>query len=357
MGPSRCLANWVGATVLVSLRDDAGWLTLTLKEMTTIKRRYLLVGGGAATAAYLAGSFMPLIAQNAPTFGAPSVVQVGFRKQRVGDMEVIALNDGVVRRPLGAEFVRNAPLNEVQDLLRSQNLPTEYVDVPYTPFLIVAGNRRVLIDTGFADNGPATTGWLVGNLNAAGFKVEDIDTVVISHHHGDHISGVRAKAGQLVFPNAKIMVPAVEHAFWMDDARMAAASDVMKGAFQNVRRVFGGLGPDRLVQFQAGQEIAPGITTAAAYGHTPGMVTVTAQSRGEKFIYLADLTNIPTLFARNPDFAVVFDMNPEEARQTRRRVFEAVVNDKSLAGGFHFPFPAFGRIEKMGNGYDFKPVA
>ncbi|MCA3238266.1 MAG: MBL fold metallo-hydrolase [Curvibacter sp.] len=325
--------------------------------MTTIKRRDLLVGGGAATAAYLAGSFMPLIAQNAPTFGAPSVVQVGFRKQRVGDMEVIALNDGVVRRPLGAEFVRNAPLNEVQDLLRSQNLPTEYVDVPYTPFLIVAGNRRVLIDTGFADNGPATTGRLVGNLNAAGFKVEDIDTVVISHHHGDHISGVRAKAGQLVFPNAKIMVPAVEHAFWMDDARMAAASDAMKGAFQNVRRVFGGLGPDRLVQFQAGQEIAPGITTAAAYGHTPGMVTVTAQSRGEKFIYLADLTNIPTLFARNPDFAVVFDMNPEEARQTRRRVFEAVVNDKSLAGGFHFPFPAFGRIEKMGNGYDFKPVA
>jgi glyoxylase-like metal-dependent hydrolase (beta-lactamase superfamily II) len=322
-----------------------------------IKRRDLLVGGGAATAAYLAGSFMPLVAQNAPNFGAPSVVQVGYRKQKVGDMEVIALNDGVVRRPLQAEFVRNAPLDQVQELLRSQNLPTDYVDVPFTPFLIVAGNRRVLIDTGFADNGAPTTGRLVANLNAAGFKVEDIDTVVISHHHGDHINGVRNKAGQLVFPKAKIMVPAVEHAFWMDDARMAAAPEGMKGAFQNVRRVFGGLGPDQLVQFQAGQEIAPGVTTAAAYGHTPGMVTVTAQSRGEKFVYLADLTNIPSLFARNPDFAVVFDMNPEEARQTRRRVFEAVVNDKAMAGGFHFPFPAFGRIEKLGQGYDFKPVA
>jgi len=322
-----------------------------------IKRRDLLVGGGAATAAYLAGSFMPLVAQNAPNFGAPSVVQVGYRKQKLGDMEVIALNDGVVRRPLQAEFVRNAPLDQVQELLRSQSLPTEYVDVPFTPFLIVAGNRRVLLDTGFADNGAPTTGRLVANLNAAGFKVEDIDTVVISHHHGDHINGLRTKAGQLVFPKAKIMVPAVEHAFWMDDARMAAAPEGMKGAFQNVRRVFGGLGADQLVQFQAGQEIAPGVTTAAAYGHTPGMVTVTAQSRGEKFVYLADLTNIPSLFARNPDFAVVFDMNPEEARQTRRRVFEAVVNDKAMAGGFHFPFPAFGRIEKLGNGYDFKPVA
>ena len=322
-----------------------------------IKRRDLLIGGGAATAAYLAGSFMPLVAQNAPNLGAPSVVQVGYRKQKVGDMEIIALNDGVTRRPLQAEFVKNAPLDQVQELLRSQNLPTEYIDVPYTPFLIVAGNRRVLIDTGFADNGPPTAGRLVANLNAAGFTVNDIDTVLISHHHGDHINGLRNKAGQLVFPKAKILVPSVEHAFWMDDAKMEAAPAGAKGAFQNVRRVFGGLGPDQLVQFQAGQELLPGITTTAAYGHTPGMVTVTAQSRGEKFMYLADLTNVPQLFARNPDWAVVFDMDPEAARQTRRKVFEAVANEKVLSGGFHFPFPAFGRIEKLGNGYDFKPVA
>jgi glyoxylase-like metal-dependent hydrolase (beta-lactamase superfamily II) len=325
-----------------------------------MNRRDLLVGGGAAAAAsvatYLGVSLLPLHVQ-AQNFGAPSVVQVGYRKQKVGDFEVIALNDGVVRRALQAEFVRNAPLAEVQELLKSQNLPTEYVDVPYTAFLIVAGGRRVLIDTGFADNGPPTTGRLVGNLNAAGFKVEDIDTVVISHHHGDHINGLRNKAGQLVFPKAKIMVPAVEHAFWMDDAKMEAAPAASKGAFQNVRRVFGGLGPDQLVQFQAGQELLPGVRTDAAYGHTPGMVTVTAQSKGEKFMYLADLTNVPQLFARNPDWAVVFDMNPEEARQTRRRVFEAVVKDKTLAGGFHFPFPAFGRIEALGQGYDFKPVA
>jgi len=320
-----------------------------------LKRRDLLVGGSAATVAYLAGSWMPLGAQT--DYGQPSVVQVGYRRQQVGDIEIIALNDGVARRPLQAEFVRNAPLEQVQELLRAQGLPTQYIDVPYTPFLIVAGNRRVLLDTGFADNGPPTTGRLVANLNAAGFKVEDIDTVVISHHHGDHINGLRTKGGQLVFPKARIMVPAVEHAFWMDDARMAAAPEGLRGSFQNVRRVFGGLGPDQLVTFQAGQEILPGVTTQAAHGHTPGMVTVLVQSRGEKFMYLADLTNVPQLFARNPDWAVMFDMNAEEARQTRRRVFEMVVNDRIMAGGFHFPFPAFGRIDKLGNGYDFKPVA
>jgi glyoxylase-like metal-dependent hydrolase (beta-lactamase superfamily II) len=322
-----------------------------------LTRRDLLIGTGAATATYLTTAFSPLVAQNTPSFGAPSVVQVGFRKQKIGDIEVIALNDGVTRRALGEEFVKNAKLNDVQDLLKSQGLPTEYIDVPYTAFLLVIGNRKILIDTGFADNGPSTTGRLVANLNAAGLKAEDIDTVILSHYHGDHINGVRNKAGQLVYPKAKIMVPTVEHAFWMDDNRMAQAPEAMKGAFANVRRVLGGLSSDQLVQFEPGTEVAPGLMSRAAYGHTPGHTLFVAESKGEKFAYLADLTNIPQLFARNPDWAVQFDMNADAAREVRRRVFDMMVNEKMIAGGFHFPFPAFGRIEKMGNGFDFKPVA
>jgi glyoxylase-like metal-dependent hydrolase (beta-lactamase superfamily II) len=322
-----------------------------------LTRRDLLIGTGAATATYLTTAFSPLVAQNTPNFGAPSVVQVGFRKQKIGDIEVIALNDGVMRRPLGEEFVKNAKLNEVQDLLKSQGLPTEYIDVPFTAFLLVVGGRKILMDTGFADNGPGTTGRLLANLNAAGLKAEDIDTVVLSHYHGDHINGVRNKAGQLVFPKAKLMVPTVEHAFWMDENRMAQAPEAMKGAFANVRRVFGGLSSDQLVQFEPGKEIAPGISSRAAFGHTPGHTLFVAESKGEKFAYLADLTNIPQLFARNPDWAVQFDMNADAAREVRRKTFDMVVNEKMIAGGFHFPFPAFGRIEKMGNGFDFKPVA
>lgn len=323
-----------------------------------LKRRDFFVGGSAAAVAYFAGSFSPLVAQTAaPNFGAPSVVQVGFRKQKVGDFEVIALNDGVTRRPLAAEFVRNAPLGEVQELLRSQNLPTEYLDVPYTAFLIIAGKHKVLMDTGFSDNGAPTTGRLVANLNAAGYKAEDIDTVVLSHFHGDHILGLRNKAGQLVYPNARVMVPSVEHAFWMDDARMAAAPEGMKGAFQTVRRTVGSLSAEQLVKFEAGVEILPGIRSVAAYGHTPGHTLFMVESRGEKFAYLADITNVPQLFARNPDWAVQFDMNAEDARMARRKVFDMIVKDKVMAGGFHFPFPAFGRIEALGSGFDFKPVA
>ncbi|WP_119157268.1 MBL fold metallo-hydrolase [Caldimonas tepidiphila] len=302
-------------------------------------------------------AFTSAWSQATPNLGTPTPAAPGFRRMKLGAMEVIAINDGVVRRPLGEEFVTNAPLEQVKALLASQGLPTDHVDVPYTPFLVVSGNRRILFDTGFADNGPPTTGRLRANMEAAGFKPEDVTDVVISHYHGDHINGLRAKDGSLVFPRAKVHVPAPEHAFWMDDARMEAAPQAARGAFQNARRVIGSLPAEQLVRFEPGAEIAPGIVASAAFGHTPGMCIFKVTSEGRAFHYVADVTNIPTLFARNPDWAVVFDMDPHMARMTRRRVFDSMVKERALTGGFHFPFPAFGTIETAGSGYQFKPAA
>ncbi|MBY0437734.1 MAG: MBL fold metallo-hydrolase [Burkholderiales bacterium] len=322
-----------------------------------ITRRDFLIGSTAFASAYAAATMMPLRAQGTPNFGMPTPPGVGFRRMKLGDFELVALNDGIMRRPLGEEFVRNAPFAQVQETLRVQGLPTEYIDVPYTPFLVVAGNRRILMDTGFSDNGPAMTGRLLANMAAAGFKPEDIDTVLISHYHGDHISGLRNKAGQLTFPRARILVPSVEHAFWMDDERMAAAPAGMKAGFATARRVFTGLTADQLSTFTPGGEVAPGITSIPAYGHTPGHTLYSVRSGSQRFLFVADLTNVPQLFARNPDWAVVFDMNADQARDTRRKVFDMIVKENMLAGGYHFPFPAFGTISTLGNGYEFKPVA
>ena len=116
------------------------------------------------------------------------------------------------------------------------------------------------------------------------------------------------------------------------------------------------MGPDLLVQFAAGAEVVPGIRSVAAYGHTPGHTLFEVTSAGQSFFYLADLTNVPSLFARNPDWAVTFDMDAEAARKVRREVFARVTSSKSLVGGFHFPFPAFGRMTATGNGYTFEPT-
>jgi glyoxylase-like metal-dependent hydrolase (beta-lactamase superfamily II) len=317
--------------------------------------RRVFLGAGMAGAAAL--TFSSVWSQSTPQAGPPTLPEVGFRRMKLGNMELIALNDGAVRRPLGEEFVRNVPLEQVRSLLSSQNLPTDFVEIPFTAFLVVSGSQRVLFDTGFNDNGGATTGRLVANLAAAGFKPEDVTQVVISHFHGDHINGVRNKAGALVFARARLHVPAPEWTFWMDDARMAAAPQAMQGAFQGVRRVFNGVPAEQINRFDPGAELLPGIQSVAAYGHTPGHTLFTVKSEGQGFAYLADLTNIPSLFARSPDWAVQFDMDAEMARQTRRRMFDVVVREKLIAGGFHFPFPAFGTIEPMGSGYQFRPVA
>jgi glyoxylase-like metal-dependent hydrolase (beta-lactamase superfamily II) len=324
-----------------------------------LTRRQVLAAGTAAAvlpAAYFGSGLLPAFAQ-APDLGQPSLPNPGFRKMRLGDIEIIALNDGVARRPLREEFVRNAPLAEVQAMLRAQGLATEYIDIPFNAFLLVMGQQRVLLDSGFADNGGPTTGRLLGNLNAAGFKAEDITAVLISHYHGDHINGLRNKAGQAVFSKAKVYVPEQEHAFWMDDARMNAAPEAGRGGFLGARRVFNGFTADQLLRFAPGAEVLPGVQSIAAFGHTPGHTLFRVRSGNQSFVYLADLTNVPQLFARNPDWAVQFDMDADAARRVRRQMFDMVVNDKAVAGGFHFPFPAFGTIERAGNGFEFKAMA
>jgi len=311
---------------------------------------------GIGIAAAVSLMFSSVWAQAAPDLGTPTLPSPGFKKLKVGEMEVIALNDGIGRRPLVAEFVKNAPFDEVKALLASQNLPTNFIDVPFTPFLVVNGNQRYLMDTGFADNGGATTGKLIANMAAAGYKPEDINHVVISHFHGDHINGLLYKDGSLVYPNAKVYVPAGEYAFWMDKERLEKAPAGLKAAMTNAQRVFNKIPADRLVKFETGSEVAPGITSVAAYGHTPGHTLFTVKSKGESFIYVADITNVPALFARNPDWAVTFDMDPEMARQSRRKVFDMIVKEKMMTGGFHFPFPAMGTITPSGNGYQFNPL-
>ena len=317
--------------------------------------RRLFLSAGIAGASAL--TFSSVVSQSAPNVGAPTLPEPGFRKMKLGAMEIIAINDGALRRPLGDEFVRNAPLEQVKSLLASQNLPTDYVDIPFTPYLVVSGNTKFLLDTGFADNGPATTGKLRANMAAAGHKPEEINHVILSHFHGDHINGLINKAGELVYPNAMVHVPAPEFAFWMDDAKMSAAPAAMQGAFQNARRVLAKVPADKLVKFEPGKELAPGIESVAAFGHTPGMTVFNIRSQGQAFMYTADVTNVPSLFARSPDWAVTFDMDAEMARQTRRRIFDMLAKEKMAMGGFHFPFPALGTLEAAGNGYQFKPMA
>ena len=279
----------------------------------------------------------------------------GFFRRKVGNAQVVALSDGVGRRPLAEGFVSNAPLAQVQAMLAAQDLPTDYIDVPYTCFVLEVDGKRYLLDTGFADNGPAGTGQLHANMRAAGIDPASIDAVVLSHLHGDHINGLRRKDGSLVYPKALVYLPAPEHAFWLDAERRNAAPEAARGGFMAVQRVFQDYPADQLRLFEPGMAVVGGIESIPAFGHSPGHTALALRSGKERFTYLADAAHFPALFVRNPDWQVQFDMDPARARTTRHALLARMAQEGGLVGGFHFPMPSLGRIRKQGEGYQWIP--
>lgn len=315
----------------------------------SLSRRFFLAAGASAAGASLYGCSSLALSPAAPVV---STLAPGVARVRFGNATITSLPDGFVDRPLVEGFVRNATLPQVQAALKDAGLPTDKVTVPFTPFLVQVGGRNVIFDGGNGTFGAPTSGRMLDSLKATGVQPSQIDTVILSHFHGDHLQGLRNKAGELVYPNAEIMVPEAEWAFWMDDARMGAAPDAMKGAFQGVRRVLAPSAKD-VKQFKWGQEIVPGITTVDASGHTPGHTAFVIASGNAKMMYVADITNTPVLFATNPEWKVMFDMDADKAVATRKRILDMAAADKIRLSFYHASFPATGFIAKEGAGYRF----
>jgi len=279
----------------------------------------------------------------------------GFYRYKVGDIEVTAILDGFAPRSLEG-FVRNVDAAEVQKALQERFLPTNTLVNTFTTLALRTGGRIILIDTGNGEMGAPTTGRLAAILPMAGIDPAQVDTILISHFHGDHINGLRRRDGSAVFPKAEIMVPAAEWAFWMSDERMNQAPEAMRGGFQNVRRVFGPIAKD-VKQYEADKELVPGVTSVAAYGHTPGHTAFAIASGNGRMIVVGDSAIHPALFVRNPDWSPVFDMDPDAARATRRRLLDLAASERMQVAMYHAPFPSTGYVAKSGNGFEFIPVA
>jgi glyoxylase-like metal-dependent hydrolase (beta-lactamase superfamily II) len=236
-------------------------------------------------------------------------------------------------------------------------MPKGMVTVPFNPVLINTGSKLVLIDTGNGPSGGPAVGHLMANLAAAGVDPKAIDIVVLTHLHPDHTNGIKAADGSLAFPNAEIKVPAQDWAFWTsaDNAAKAASNNMMKNYFANVATTFAGLA-DKVTRYDWGKEVAPGITSIETSGHTPGHSSFVVASGSGKLLVQADVTNIPELFLRHPDWHVAFDVDPEKAVTTRRRFYDMAATEKVLVAGYHFSFPSMGYVERDGTNFRLVPV-
>jgi glyoxylase-like metal-dependent hydrolase (beta-lactamase superfamily II) len=322
--------------------------------MTALTRRSLFTtAAGAGVAACL-----PAITPPARAAAPPAGKQApGFYRYKVGDYELTQISDGGRTFPMPDGFVRNVPKEQALAAAEAAYMPKGQVRVPFNPVVVNTGSKLVLIDTGFPPGAVPTAGLCQANLAAAGIDAKAIDIVVLSHLHPDHINGVKTADGALAFPNAEIKAPAPDWAFWMSDDNMGkAANDMMKGYFANTRKVLSDIA-DKVTRYEWGKEVAAGITAIDAAGHTPGHTAFAVASGSGRVLVQSDVTNIPELFLRNPDWHVAFDIDPDKAVTTRRKFYDMAAAEKALIAGFHFAFPSLGYVEKDGAGYRLVPVA
>lgn len=315
----------------------------------------------AITATAAAAAAIPLSAGPSDAAAPMAGKQApGFYRYKIGAIEITAVTDGARTFPLPDTFVLNAKKDEVNAALQAAYMEKDKMTIPYTPIVINTGSKLILIDTGNGEDALAASkgaaGQLKANLAASGIDAKNIDLVIISHFHADHVNGLIAPGGGMAFPNAEIAVPAKEFAYWMDDGEMSRApKGRMEDLFKNNRRVFDPI-KNKVTRYEWDKELAPGILAMGTPGHTPGHTSFMITSGANKVFVQSDVTNHPALFVRNPGWHAFFDQDPAQAEATRRKTFNMVVAEKAPVQGFHFPFPSLGHIEKDGNGYRLAPA-
>jgi glyoxylase-like metal-dependent hydrolase (beta-lactamase superfamily II) len=316
--------------------------------MPIVTRRALIAG--SAMTALAAGADVAEAA--APPAGREAP---GIYRYRIGTFELTALYDGIWYRPITEKFIRNAPFAEVETALADAFMPADKLATPFTTLIVNTGKKLVLIDTGTGGQIAPSAGVLRANLLAAGIDPHAIDLIVISHFHPDHINGIKDKDNNLIFPNAEITLPAAEWKFWTDEANLNAATADLKLVFRNQHRIFADIAKN-VSRFEPGKEVAPGIATLAAPGHTPGHTVVVVHSGDQSLLVLGDTAQHPAVFARHPDWQAAFDIDGDAAVATRKRLFDRAAADRMLVTGYHFPFPACGHLIKTASGYEHVPV-
>lgn len=315
--------------------------------MPDLSRRWMLASGLAAASA---------AALPARAAAPPARTQgPGVYRYLVGDYQLTALYDGIWYVPMDDKFMRNAGLAEVDAALVAAFLLPRVLPVSFTALMVNTGNKLVLIDTGTAGQIADSAGVMLDNLKIAGVAPDNIDLIVISHFHPDHIDGIKTKDGAKIFPNAEILVPEPEWAFWMDDGNMARSTGTVHRYFLNARRIFKDIAHE-VRHFKPGTEVAPGIMSIPAFGHTPGHTAFSIHSGNASLLVMSDTARNPYLFVRHPDWQPTFDMDGPMAAKARRDMLARAAAERMLVEAYHFPFPACGHIVKSGEGFDFEPV-
>lgn len=267
-------------------------------------------------------------------------------KHKVGDYEVFLLNE--TQRKADKSILIGATTEMLEKYTDAGTFPNAV-----NAFLVKTPEKNILVDAGFGTK-------LFSNLQSIGITEEQIDIVLITHMHGDHIGGM-LRDGKISFPRAEIYIPQPEYDYWMSDAAMNSVPENKRGGFNGARKVIEAY-KNKLHLFEPAeleedtQNLFAGFQGLAAYGHTPGHTMYLLESGDDKFLIWGDLTHAMAVQMPYPQVAVTYDLDPETAIASRTFVLEYVVENEIPVAGMHVAYPAMGKIISNNEGYTFTPL-
>jgi len=271
-------------------------------------------------------------------------------RKHIGDITVTALSDGVLAAPL--DVVLGVERAEIERLAGRK--PGEPLPIAVNAFLLERAGKWALVDTGSGNSMGPTLGKLPENLRVLGVTPERIETIFLTHLHPDHSNGLVDDAGNAIYPNAEVVLHETEAAFWLDRDEASGATERIR---RNIAKTKVTTAPyrERMRTVRDGEAV-PGISALLLAGHTPGHTGWLVQSGKGSLLIWGDLVHLAAIQIARPDTGLVYDVDPQAACATRRRMFDRVAADKLAVAGAHLDFPGFGTIVRKGSGFAFEPI-
>ncbi len=283
------------------------------------------------------------------TLARPQVYQFKF-----GEAVISVLLEGhVVRQDLHPFVATNATANEVEALARDHRIPYPSLEHSFTITLIETPEKLIVFDPGFGENSPMpSAGFFNRALESAGYAVNDVDMVVISHSHPDHIGNLMTQ-GTPTFPNAEIVYGRTEFEYWKRGENISEMRKPTLALFQKVA-----LPLENNIRFiEPDETIVPGLTAVEAYGHSAGHLAFHFESQGRQLMLLNDTVAHYVASFVQPDWAFSMDDDPDAAAITRKRILTIVATHHTPVIGFHIPFPSIGYVSQYKSGFKFHPAS